>query len=359
MSQKITYCYDDLFHQDNIVTAYKRCIRGKTKFKRDAMIFDRDITYNINTLLDELMSFNYTPQNYYSFTVYEPKERVIYASTFRDKLVQNILYNVLKEKYKSVFIFDSYACIEGKGTHRASQRIQHYLRKVKWTHGQECYIIKADVSKFFYSVNRQILKLIIRKHVFCSDLLWLIDTIIDNCPDDKGLPLGNITSHLFANVYLNPLDQFCKRFLSLKFYVRYMDDICIIVENKEKASFVLSKIIDFLELKLDLEINPVKTAIFPINQGVNMVGFKTHPTHKLLRNDSKKKIKRKCQKFPNLIREGKLSVRKAEQIMNSWYGHSQQACSANFVKSLLKKNNYLSCTRRVFKVNVKREVVES
>lgn len=344
--------FDQILSDDNVEIAYRRCISGKTKYKKDAILFDKDKTSNIKSLLEEIKNFSYCPSEYYKFYVFEPKERLIYTSSFKDKLVQNMVYNVLKEVYKNIFIFDSYACIENKGTHKAGQRTQHFLRKAQWLYGEDATIIKVDISKFFYSIDREILKQLIRKHIKCSKLLWLIDLIIDNCPDEKGLPLGNITSHLFANVYLNVLDQHCKRTLGLKFYIRYMDDIVIIVENKEKAKIVLKHINKFLSNNLNLIVNPKKTKIFPINQGVNYVGHKIYSTHKLLRNDSKKKIKRKCNKFPILIENGKLFKKKAEQMLNSWHGHSKNACSRNFIVSLLKKHSYLAYSKKGFKLKL-------
>ena len=168
----------------------------------------------------------------------------------------------------------------------------------------------------------------------------------------KGLPLGNITSHILANIYLNELDNYCKRKLSIKYYVRYMDDACLIVDSKEKAREVLALLREFLQNNLKLKLNNNKTKIFPSKQGINMVGYKIYKTHKLLRNDSKKKVKRKLKKMPGLIASGKMTEDKAEQMLNSWLGHARNADSYNFVLRLLKRHFYLSLEGKS-KINIR------
>ena len=321
--------------------AYQKCLLGKTKYKRDALLFDRNATANINALIERLRSGAYQIGHYLEFYVYEPKKRLIYASSFTDKLVQTAVYYVLNEIYKKVLIYDSYACIDDKGTHKASERVQHFLRKAKWQYGPDAYIVKLDIRKYFYSIDRGVLKSLLRKHIDCAQTLQLVDKIIDTAPGEKGLPLGNITSHMLANIYLNELDQYCKRSLGIKYYVRYMDDVCMIATDKQRATELLEKATTLLNNRLRLQTNPEKTVLFPLSQGVNMVGFKTHPTHKLLRNSSKKNIKRKAGKMPDLITQGAMTGQKAEQILNSWNGHARHGNSRNFIASLLQRNPFL------------------
>lgn len=163
MSQKTLF--EQIIDSENVEVAYNRSRKGKTKYKDDAVLFEKDKAYNIATLINSLVDKTYTPDTYYEFYVYEPKQRLIYASTFKDKLVQNMCYNILNEMYKNVFIYDSYACIDGKGTHRAANRTQHFIRKSRWEYGDSATAIKIDVSKFFYSIDRAVLKKLIRKHI--------------------------------------------------------------------------------------------------------------------------------------------------------------------------------------------------
>jgi len=350
----LSHLFEAIVEPSNVEQAYKECMRGKSKYKVDAMLFDRDKTYNLGQLVESLKNGTYEMDEYIQFYVYEPKERKIYAPKFKDKLVQAMINNVIKHIYNRCFSFDSYACIDGKGTHKASGRISHFLRKASWEYGDDAFIIKLDVSKFFYSIDRDVLKELLPKKLKCKQTLELLYKIIDSSPNELGLPLGNITSHILANIYLNEFDQYCKRHLGLRYYVRYMDDSCTIVRNKDEAKRVLACMVEFLESKLKLIANPKKTRIFPIEQGVNIVGFKTYKTHKLLRDDSKRKIKRKLRKMENLIRTGRMTTDKAEQMVNSWLGHSKNASSNNFIYRLLLKHDFLTLDHKgVFKIHLK------
>ena len=344
--------FNEIIDEENIEDAYRKSMKAKCKYKVDAILFDKDKTENVQILIDELKSGTYEMQDYNQFYVYEPKERLIYAPKFRDKLVQMMVNNVIKHIYQRAFIYDSYACIDGKGTHRAADRIQHFLRKAGWQYSGNAYVVKIDIKKYFYSIDRKILKSLLPKKIKCKQTLELLYKIIDSSPNKKGLPLGNITSHILANIYLNELDKYCKRKLSIKYYVRYMDDAMLIVDGKEKAKEVLSLIERFLQDNLNLKLNEKKSKTFPAKQGVNMVGYKIYKTHKLLRNDSKKKIKRKVKKMPGLISSGKITKDKAEQMLNSWLGHARNADSYNFVLSLLKRHFYLSLEGKS-KINIR------
>lgn len=354
---------EDLFSKiiniNNMEKAFSQTQRGSSKYDLEAMEFALNQTRNIYDLIKELEEETYKMGSYIRFKVFEPKERIIDAPHYKDKLVQIAINNVLKDIFNPCFIYDSYACIDNKGTHKAVERVSHFVRKANWEYGSEAQIIKIDIKKFFYTIDRDILKNIlsnkIRKliskeikkelshKIGCDKTLRLLFKIIDsaNLIDLLGMPLGNTLSQICANVYMNLLDQFCKRKLSIKYYIRYADDIVIIVKNKEEAKRILNLVKSFIEKELNLRTNINKTKIFPINQGVNVVGFKIYSTHRLLRNDSKKKIKRKSNKMGQLILEGRMTVERAEQILNSWFGHAKNCCSYNFIKRLLFKNPYI------------------
>ncbi len=344
--------FNKIISEENIEDAYKKSMKGKCKYKVDAILFDRNKTENIQRLVSDLRSGTYNMQDYNKFYVYEPKERLIYAPRFRDKLVQMMVNNEIKHIYQRAFIYDSYACIDGKGTHKAADRIQKFLRRAGWEYSDNAYVVKIDIKKYFYSIDREILKSLLPKKIKCKQTLGLLHKIIDSSPNDKGLPLGNITSHILANTYLNELDNHCKRKLSIKYYVRYMDDACMIVDGKEQAKTVLVLTEKLLHEKLNLELNEKKSKIFPANQGINMVGYKIYKTHRLLRNDSKKKVKRKLRKMPGLIASGKMTVDKAEQMLNSWLGHARNANSYNFVLRLHRRHAFIGMEGKR-KLNVK------
>jgi len=329
--------------------------------------FALDETYNLLQLKTEIKEKTYEFSGYITFTVPFPKERVINAPHYRDKIVQISMNNILKEIYKPKFIYDSYACIDSKGTHACVKRTQYFMRKAKWEYGDNATIVKIDAKKFFYSIVREILKELIAQTIKDKETLELIYLIIDSADiiDVLGMPLGNVISQLCANIYLNVIDQYAKRNLGLKYYIRYMDDIVIIVENKERAKEVLKLIRIKFENELGLKLNENKSKIFPIAQGANFIGFKIYPTHMLLRNDSKKRIKQKLRKLKDLMIEEKITIEKVEQILNSWLGHAEQANSYTFVQSLLERFDYIEIVevirkgkkKNIFKV--KRGVIEN
>lgn len=335
--------FDKIVNKENIEAAYRQALKGKNKYTSEAIIFSMDETYNLNKLRRSLIEGAYRFGGYMRFKVYEPKERIIDAPHFTDKIVQLAINNVLKQIYQPCFIYDSYASLDYKGTHKCVDRIQHFMRKAKWQYGESAYIVKMDVRKFFYSIDREILKGFFPKKIKCPRTISLLFEIIDSADAlaPLGLPLGNTLSQISANLYMNKLDQYCKRKLSLKYYVRYMDDVIVIVENKQEAQRIKALATSFLQDKLRLAVNVKKTKIFPINQGVNAIGFKIHPTHRLLRNDSKKRIKCKAKKVRRLIEDGRMTVEKAEQILNSWKGHASHGSSYNFINRLIERNDYV------------------
>ena len=335
--------FDKITSKENIYKAYRKAMNGKSKYRPEALEFAQNETYNLRQLRQSLIDETYTFDGYIRFPVFEPKERIVDAPHLKDKIVQLAINNILKEIYIPTFTLDSYACIDGRGTHKCVDRLQHFLRKAKWEYGDGAYIVKADIKKFFYSIDRAILKSMLPKKIKCKKTLRLLHKIIDsaNIIDPLGMPLGNTLSQICANLYMSRLDHHCKRMLGLKYYIRYMDDIVIILPDKQSARQALNVIRSFAATNLHLTLNENKAKIFPISQGVNTIGFKVYATHRLLRNDCKKKIKRKIKAMPRLITEGKLTVSKAEQMLNSWLGHAGNASSQNFIKSLTAKHPYI------------------
>lgn len=341
-------------------------LRGKSKYTKEAIEFAMDEVYNLLQLKAEIKDKTYKFSGYITFFVTVPKVREINAPHCRDKVVQLAMNNVLKELYQPKFIYDTYACLDGKGTHACVKRIQYFMRKAKWQYGDDAYIVKIDVKKFFYTIVRSLLKDLVAQTVKDKDTLTLIYLIIDSADavDILGMPLGNTLSQLCANIYLNVVDQYAKRNLGLKYHIRYMDDIIIIVENKERAKEVLELIRIKIEIELHLKLNENKSKIFPIAQGVNAIGFKIYPTHMLLRNDSKKRVKQNLRKLRDLLINEEITVEKVEQKLNSWLGHAEQADSYNFVQSLVERFDYIELVgvvrkgkkKNIFKV--KRGVIE-
>ena len=334
--------YERIYDTKNLEESYKRTQSGNRKYRKEAIYFAMSKERKLRDLKKELKDKTYRPGSYIEFYVFEPKKRLVHAPHIRDKIVQFSIHTVLQGIYRSVFIKDSYACLEEKGMHEAVHRIQHYMRLAQWKY-EEPYIVKIDVRKFFYSINRDILKTIYRKKIPESeqDFLRILDMIVDSSPEgEKGLPLGNVTSQDFANIYLNEVDQFCKRYLGLKWYVRYMDDICIIVKDRETARDVLAKIRTYVKDHLDLELNE-KTHIYPLAQGINTLGFRIHTTHLEVRNSSKAAMKRRIKKIDEKVQSGRLTKKQAQQAVNAWLGHARHSNSYNLAKKIFEKYDYI------------------
>lgn len=335
--------FDKIINEDALEFAYRKTQKGKAKYKAEALKFSLDETYNLMELRQSLIEETYQFGGYTEFKVYEPKERIINAPRYKDKIVQIALNEVLKEVYYPKFIYDSYSCIDLKGTHKCADRIQTFMRRAHYFYGDSAQVVKIDISKFFYTINRKLLKQELTSTISCQKTLRLLFKIIDSADiiDLLGLPLGNTLSQISANIYMNKTDQFAKRRLSVKYYVRYADDLIIILPNKLEADRVLSEMIRFLNIELELNANANKTKSFPLSQGINSIGYKIQPTHKLLRNDSKKRIKRKAKAIPSLIADGKITKEKAEQMLNSWKGHAEHANSKNFIDRMIERCGYI------------------
>ena len=334
--------YEKIYDTNNMEESYKRTQSAERKYRKEAIYFSMSKERKLRGLRKELKDKTYRSGSYIEFYVYEPKKRLAHAPHIRDKIVQFSIHTVLQGVYRPVFIKDSYACLEDKGTHEAVHRIQHYMRLTQWKY-EEPYIVKIDVRKFFYSINRDILKTIYRKKIPESeqDFLRILDMIVDSSPEgEKGLPLGNVTSQDFANIYLNEVDQFCKRYLGLKWYVRYMDDICIIVKDRETARNVLAKIRAYVKDHLDLELNE-KTHIYALAQGINTLGFRIHTTHLEVRNSSKAAMKRRIKKIDEKVQSGRLTKKQAQQAVNAWLGHARHSNSYNLAKKIFEKYDYI------------------
>lgn len=343
--------FSEIVDIDNLLKAYKRTQLSSSKKNKSAIDFSLDLIPNLRKLQTKLKNKNYIPGQYNIFKVHEPKERVIAAPKFKDKLIQFAIHNILNSDYERKFIYNSYSCINGKGTHKCAKRIKHFLAKANWMWDGP-WIIKCDIKKYFYSIDHQILKQILKREIKCKDTLDLLNLIIDYSVNEVGLPLGNITSQLFANIYLNELDQYIKRKLSIKHYVRYMDDFCAIVQTRQKAKNLKNKISNFINSKLNLKLNKKKSKIFPLAQGVNMVGYKIFATHMLLRKRSKERMKQKLKKFKVLLKTNQITKSKVEQILNSWKGHAEHACCENLFNYLEKRFDFIFRENNKFQINL-------
>lgn len=310
---------------ENLYDAYKKARSGK-RDKAACAEFELRTLDNIAKLREELVNKSYKMQKYNTFLVHEPKERVVMASSFRDRIVQHSLCdNVFQKRILPHFIYDNYASQKGKGTHFGLRRLHKFMYQYYCNHGSEGWILKGDISKYFYSIDHDILKRQVQKLIQDKDILNLCNLIIDST-EGKGLPIGNQTSQAFALLYLNDLDHLIKDKMGIKYYGRYMDDFYIIMPEKEKLKKILEIVNQEVE-KLGLSLNP-KTQIFPLKNGIDFLGFHSYLTEsgkivKKIRRNSKNNAKRRLRKMVDMKKHKKIAPKVILQSYNCWMGHAK------------------------------------
>ncbi len=289
----LTHKYNDIISVENLLTAWREFLRGKRK-RQDIAEFSLHLTDNILVLHRELVDKTYKHGNYQEFKISDPKPRVIHKATVRDRLLHHALYRVLYPYFDRLFISDSYSCRKGKGTHKAINRLREYGRKVSYNNTRTVWILKCDIRKFFANIDHTVLKEIMEKNIEDKDIMWLLSEIINSfCTNNiigVGLPLGNLTSQLLINIYMNDFDQFVKHKLKLKYYVRYADDFVVLSESKSYVDSQLTKISEFLENRLKLSLHPDKVFIKTLASGVDFLGWVHFPHHRVLRTATKRRM---------------------------------------------------------------------
>ena len=323
MARTLRNEFDKKLTYENLLKAHMQSRQNKA-CRKDIILFDLKKEEYIRYLYEELKNGTYKHGKYTVFYVHEPKLRKIQKSRYIDRIVHRwVVDNFLYPVFISKFIYTSYACIRGKGMHKACLDAQKAMKHCKNIWG-EYYILKMDVKKYFQNVNKDKLCSIISKKVKDEKLMWLLKEIIYSNEGITGIPIGNYTSQIFANIYLNELDQYIKRVLKVKYYFRYMDDSVIFVRTKEEAKEILKNITIFLKEELFLELNS-KTQIFKSKQGINFCGYKINEYRLKLRTRGKKKLKRKVKKLKMQIKNGKLTSREAQKYLCGHYGYIKYA----------------------------------
>lgn len=333
--------FDQIIQFENLMGAANDAAKGK-RFKAPIMRYMANVEEHVINAQNHLVWGSYLPSPHRRFLVYEPKVRTISAPPFHDRVVHHAIHRVIEPVIDKRFIFDSYACRVGKGTHAAAGRAQKFIRISKRNHGRT-YALKADIAKFFNSINHFTLKFTLRKHISCKRTLNLLDKIIDNSDTDTpgvGIPIGNLTSQLFANVYLNELDQFVKHELREKHYVRYMDDFIVIHHDKAHLQRVRSQIESFLAISLQLSTNS-KTQVFPVatstGRALDFVGYRIYATHKLLRKCTEKRFKHKVKRLRRMYANSEIELSDIKPVIASYIGCASHTSSYNLLRFTLSK----------------------
>ena len=307
-----------------LVEADHSARKGK-RYRAEVLAFTANLEHNLFQIQEQMIAVNCPLGPYRKLWVSVPKKRLVMALPYPDRIVQWSLYQYLNPIYDRLFIEDSYACRKGKGSHKAAARLQYWMRQVDRKPGPGWYYLKLDISKFFYRVNHAKLLKILAKRIKDPELMKFLGSVVnsraepfglprgkapqDTPPEewlyDVGMPIGNLTSQLFANIYMNELDQYCKHVLKIHYYIRYMDDIVILGENKETLHEWKEKIETFLHEELELDLNN-KTCIRPVRMGVEFVGVRIWPAYMKLRKSTVGRLKREVKKISELYASGQM-----------------------------------------------------
>lgn len=297
--ERLGHIYHHIISIENLLWSWQEFLCGKKK-RKDVAEFSVNLLDNIFTLHKELVNKTYKHKDYQAFKVNDPKPRDIHKAQVRDRLIHHAVYRILYPYFDRKFIFDSYSCRNKKGTHKAIERFRKFSQIVSRNNTRTCWILKCDIQKFFANIDHKILKKILIKHIADKDVLWLLTQIIDSFETkgktEIGLPLGNLTSQLLVNIYMNELDHFIKRKLKMKYYIRYADDFVIFSENKNDLKSVLPQISKFLKNYLGLLLHPDKVFIKTLFSGVDFLGWVHFTNYRVLRTTTKRRIFKKLRK---------------------------------------------------------------
>jgi retron-type reverse transcriptase len=315
--------YPQIYAFDNLYAAYLKARRGR-RYDGEVLTFTARLEDELMALYRELATESYRTGEYRTFVVREPKRREVAALPFRDRVAHHAICNVLEPIFERSFIAHSYACRAGKGTHAGADQVTAWLRRL-WREGVEPYALKADISQYFASVDHGVLLDILHQKIGCRRTLELLEMIIRGAGHNgKGIPIGNLTSQLFANIYLNELDQFVKHELRARYYLRYMDDFVILHPDKAQLNEWRDTIGTFLRVWLRLSLNQ-RTRVFPTGQGIDFLGYRIWRTHRLLRKRSVRDMRRKLRRFQSQSAAGTLDLQRADASIQSWLGHARHA----------------------------------
>ncbi len=349
--------YNKLCTYENLELAFKKARKRKT-LKPYVIAFEKNLKENLLNLRTELLFHTYNPMPLKTFILRDPKTRKISKSDFRDRVVHHALCNIIEPIFDKTFIYDSYANRIGKGTLKAIERFDYFKRKVSKNNTKTCYVLKADIKHYFETVIHDILIATIKKRIDDKRVLWLIRAILSNhntIEKGKGMPLGNLTSQFFANVYLNELDQFVKHKLKSRFYIRYVDDFVILHNIREILEEYKSKINMFLKENLKLELHPDKSKIIQLDNGIGFLGFRLFFYHKLVRKKNIGNFEKKFEASKELYFKGIIDKEKALGQFEGWLAYISNADTYKYRRHLTRMFNQYFPFEKVNKiVNIKK-----
>jgi len=336
--------YNLIISPESLFIAWKRFSRDKRK-KKDVLQFEWNLEQNIFALHRDLKNKTYKHGSYGSFYITDPKQRHIHKATVRDRVLHHSIVRILTPLFEPIFIANSFSCRIGKGTHRGVKSVEKMSRIVSQNYTRDCFGLKCDVRKFFDSVDHAVLISILRQKIKDEDTMWLLEEIIgsfasgySNLFEKKGIPIGNLTSQLFANVYMNEFDQFVKHELKVEHYARYTDDFVILSEDKEYLVNLLKPIRDFLGNTLKLSLHPKKISIRNLHNGIDFLGYVIFPHHRLLRTKTKNRVAKGMMRRLKDQESGGIEPDQVVQSLHSYIGVLAHANTHRFTEKL--KNDF-------------------
>jgi len=347
MTKRFDNLYPQITSFINLYAAFKQAARGK-RSNPSVAAFEYHLEDELFSLQNELESCTYTPGGYASFYIRDPKRRLISAAPFRDRVVHHALCNVIEPLFERTFIGDSYANRLGKGTHRALNRAQQFTRCYP-------YVLQCDIRQFFPSIDHEILRSILARKIGDQKTLWLCDQILHSGEgvlkeeyemiyfhdDDlfaalrpRGLPIGNLTSQFWANVYLNQLDQFVKRQLKVAAYLRYVDDFLLFASDKALLWAWKDAIRDLLA-DLRLTLHEASSTVYPVQTGIPFLGWRLYPTHRRLKRKNGMAFQRRFRRLRRQYAEGQIPLERIHSSVQGWLGHVMHGQTWGLRRALL------------------------
>lgn len=318
--------YRKIINEENLKLAYQKSRKGKA-WQRNVKEIDQRQEYYLSELLHILQNKEYKTSQYKTKMIYEPKFRTIYILPYYpDRILQHAIMNVLEPIWDKLFIYDSYACRQGKGQHKGSLRCMQFVKRNK-------YCLKCDISKFYPSVNHEKLLKIIKRKIKCKDTLLLLEEIINSIEGESNVPIGNYLSQWFGNLYMNELDQLIKHKYHIKDYIRYCDDFLLFSNSKEKLNQMKLIIEKFITEQLKMKLS--KCDLFPVTQGVDFLGYRHFPQgYILLRKTTAKRVKKRLKSLFWKVKHKKISKESAISTIASTKGWLRWANTHNMSLSL-------------------------
>ncbi|MDP2641669.1 MAG: reverse transcriptase/maturase family protein [Candidatus Yanofskybacteria bacterium] len=301
MKIKLTHSFEDIIAIENLLEAWREFVRGK-RSKKDVQEFSLRLMDNILALHSELANQSYRHGGYKEFNISDPKPRNIHKATVRDRLLHHALYKTLYPFFDKTFIADSFSCRKKKGTHRALNRLRDFGYIVSKNNTKTCWVLKCDIRKFFANIDHKVLLDILQKYIPDKNVFWLLWEVVSSFSSTKqgvGLPLGNLTSQLLVNIYMNEFDQFVKHKLKAKYYIRYADDFVFLSANRMLLETYLQKVQGFLVEELRINLHPKKISLQTLASGVDFLGWVHFPDHRVLRTTTKRRMFKRVSVNPS------------------------------------------------------------